>query len=255
MRTVAVIPVHGRLELLCLTIQRLLESGFHKVICLGSTQQEHHTCTWAGADFYYFQNKPVARKLNAGFQVAYTYHPDAVMYLSSSDWISRDYLDHVSYFINDYDMIGRLDCNFAHVGESVRAVHWRGYPKGSSMDLQTVGIGRVLSRRALDEMDWRPFDDYLNSSLDYSMTFRLMNKCSRRNVMIMTHPCANTLSVSTDLWSNIHSFHQLAEGAEPRSQQWLENNYPEIFTLKTKLYGDQTMPKMSLHNRDQMCQN
>jgi hypothetical protein len=237
MRTVAVIPVHSRLPLLKLTIERLIQKcGVTEVICLGSTKEEADICTGAGAAFAPHRNKPIGRKLNYGFMLARLYDPDAVMYLSSSDWISAGWLSQVALYISDYDLIGKLDTNFCHVGSTIRAVHWRGYSQGSSMEGQMIGIGRVLSRQALEEMKWQPFDSYLNSSLDYSMIFKLMKHASRCRQLIMLDDTMQSLSISTDLWSNIHSFHQHAAGAEERDLFWLLDNFPEIFTLKNRLH-------------------
>jgi len=233
MRTVAIIPVHGRLPLVKLTIQRLINKcGVTEVICLGDTKEEADVCTRAGAAFAPFKNKPIGRKLNQGFMLAQGYGPDAVMYLSSSDWISEGWLSQVALRIHQFDIIGKLDCNFCHVGSSIRTVHWDGYPYGSSMEGQMIGIGRVLSRQALQEMSWKPFDDHINSSLDYSMIFSVMKHCSRKKQLIMNTDAMQSLSISTDLWSNIHSFHQILPVSQHRDLRWLIDNFPEIFTLK-----------------------
>ena len=99
------IPVHGRLPLLRLTIQRLLtRNKAHAVLCLGDSPEEEKACSDAGARFIYHVNKPIARKLNTGFQIAAEYDPDAVMYVSSSDWLSDNWLDEAGKAMTDHPM-------------------------------------------------------------------------------------------------------------------------------------------------------
>jgi len=155
------------------------------------------------------------------------------MYVSSSDWLSDNWLDVVSSYVGEFDLVGKLDANFAHVNGSVNAIHWKGYPPESSMYCQMIGIGRVLSRHTLERMNWQPFDCFLNSSLDFSMIFSLM-KVQWSGQLIMNTDKIQSLSVSTDLWTNIHNFRKLAQGSDPRGSEWLEQNFPEIFTLKNR---------------------
>jgi len=109
-RAVAVMPVHGRLPLVSLTIQRLLvKNRFHAVICLGDSPEEEKICRDAGAGFIYHANRPIGRKLNTGFQIAADYDPHAVMYVSSSDWLSDNWLDVVSSYVGEFDLVGKLD--------------------------------------------------------------------------------------------------------------------------------------------------
>ena len=123
---------------------------------------------------------------------------------------------------------------------SVYAFHWKGYTD-RGMQQQTVGIGRVLTSVALERMNWQPFDNFLNSSLDYSMMFKIMKHSEQRRQLIMNTDKIQSLSVSSNLWTNIHSFSKLCKGGEFRSLTWLEQNFPEIFTLKFDKYGTKKM--------------
>jgi hypothetical protein len=52
-----------------------------------------------------------------------------------------------------------------------------------------------------------------------------------------------SLSISADLWSNIHSFSQLSHGSEPRDLAWLDQHFPEIFRFKQALINDEILKK------------
>jgi hypothetical protein len=234
MKAIAIIPVHGRLPLLALTIDRLLhKNGFAEVICMGETDEEAKTCLDAGAVFSFYPNLPLGRKLNHGYMVAESLHADAVAYVSSSDWLSDNWLSMVAPYVERYDLIGKLGCTFAHVTDSsIKMVHWGGYT-GRGMQGQPVGIGRMLTRGALERMRWRPFDDHLCRSLDYSMIFSLMDLSPVGRVLIYNSPQIQSLSISTHLWSNIHTLP--ADGVPRREPQWLHDNFPEIFTLQKQI--------------------
>jgi hypothetical protein len=241
MKVVAVIPVHGRLPLLQFTIQRLiLKNKVHKVICLGDCEDEAVCCEQAGAQFIWHKNKPIGRKLNAGFRIAKDYNPDAVSFIGSSDWLCDEWFNICEPFL-EFDLMGKFDSNMAHISNgSITVIHWTGYKTGTGREIEPIGIGRILTSKVLERLNWQPFDDYLNNSLDYSMylTLRAL-KNPVGSCYIYNSPELQSLSVSCDNWSNMHSFTKESNDSilYQKPGTWLKMWFPEIFELKKDLYG------------------
>lgn len=225
MKIVAVIPVHGRLPLLKLTIKRLYERNkVMKVICIGS-EAERATCEAVGAEFIVHDNNPLGKKWNAGFMAAKKYSPDGCLFVGSSDWISDNWLDYISIYMRDYDLVGKPDFNLLDYGHIKRACHWAGYNDFRRAN-EPIGIGRVLSRRILDAIGWKPMDDKLESSLDWSMYNKIIQSGGKIKLLNTTQ--IQSLSLSTHSWINKHKFEDHWKGKMP-SKKIDVNKLIEIF--------------------------
>jgi hypothetical protein len=232
---VAVIPVHGRLPLLKYTIRRLIEKNkVFKVICVGS-EDERETCENEGAEFILHENSPLGKKWNAGFMAAKKHNPDGCLFVGSSDWISDNWITHCSKFMNDFDLIGKPDFYLLDYGKKFRMCHWAGYNDFRRRD-EPIGIGRILSKRILDKMDWKPMQDKLESSLDWSMYQRVLGFGGR--VKLISTDEIKSLSLSTDKWSNKHNFESHwanKRGVESTKildhDTFLKQNFEEAFEL------------------------
>lgn len=229
---VAVIPVKGRLPLLRYTITRLYQkNGIKKVICIGDSEQEQWLCESLGADFIYHDNKPLGKKWNAGFLKAKEYDPDCCLFVGSSDWISDNWLYYTSEYLTGYDMIGKPDFNLVDYGKQIRVCHWPGYTDPRRVN-EPIGIGRVLSRRILERLNWQPMEDKLDSSLDWSMFQRV--KQNGGKVCLLKTDDIQSLSLSTSVWENKHKFEDHWTNKLPSKRlesSFLEQWFPEVFEL------------------------
>jgi len=196
-RVVACLAVHGRLPLLKHTIERLYKkNGCYKVVCAGDGQEEKKLCDSLGAIWTPHRNKPLGMKWNAAFQRAKDFNPDAVVFVGSSDWLSDNWFQVMWPYVERYGFAGVPGCSLLDIGESVRAVAWPGY-RGyrAEREDECIGIGRMLSRRLMEAIDWTPFDPQSNNSLDRSMKDR---SAIRDYVDFMIHDTSLTaLSLST----------------------------------------------------------
>lgn len=231
-KVVACIPVNGRLPLLKHTIERLYKkNGVYKVICSGG-DEEKDTCINAGAEFIIHPNHPLGRKWNAAFQAARKHNPDACLFVGSSDWLSDNWISSLSPFINEYDLVGLPGCYFADIGQEYRACYWPGY-KGRR-EGESIGIGRMISRRILNLMNWQPFNDNIDNSLDFSMDEKVLKHAGKR-IMVDAKEIFS-LSISTNKWINKHKFDQhwnniLKSERIKQPIPFLMNNFPEIFNI------------------------
>ena len=202
MKTIACIPVHGRLPLLKHTITRLLtKNKISAVVCAGSTDEEKEVCERAGATFIFHENQPLGKKWNATFKVAGEMQADNVLFVGSSDWVSDNWMQTMNQLMADNDMVGLPGFYLADIGDQIRVCHWAGYGRGQRAN-EPIGIGRVISAKALDRMGWMPFDDTKNNSMDATMFARVLAGGGR--VHMLRTDVIKSLSISCPLWPNMH---------------------------------------------------
>lgn len=226
MKTVAIIPVFGRLPLLKHTIERLLNKNkVDVVICVGATEDEEMVCVKAGAKFYFHENMPLGKKWNYGFQKAKLENPDVCLFVGSSDWLSDNWLPELLPYMTQFDMIGKPDFTMMDISETIRSVRWGGYVKERKDE--SIGIGRLISSRILDKMNWKPFIDDKNNSMDHAM----YNKVSELGgeIALTRDPNLVPLSLSTNRWINKHRFEDHWNNRIEGSNVRLENS--ELFEM------------------------
>lgn len=232
LKIVVPIPVSGRLPLLKHTIERLYNRNkVHKVICVGETLKERRVCEQAGAEFIVHSNRYLGAKWNAGFMAAKKYNPDACMFVGSSDWLSDNWIPFLGKYLGEFDLIGLPGCYFVDISKAhgLRACHWPGYI--GEREGESIGIGRIISAKMLEKLDWKPFEDHLKHSLDYSMINRVTKKGG--NIRLLKYDGVKSLSVSTDQWRNKHQFEDHYSNKLPSKRlinvdSWVEENFPEI---------------------------
>jgi hypothetical protein len=130
------------------------------------------------------------------------------------------------------DLIGKPDFYLLDIsggGRMLRFCHWLGYGKGTRQQ-EPIGIGRILSKKIMEKMDWQPIAVDLNNSIDYSMyqnVLKLDGKCA-----LIRDSSIQSLSISTDQWANKHKFNDHYSNRLPSSRvpdfgKWLEQHFPE----------------------------
>lgn len=237
-QVVAVIPVLGRRPLLKHTITRLLKKNkVGHVICVGHASKDQRVCEEAGAEFLHHPNEPLGAKWNSGFQHAQKYNPIACLFVGSSDWLSDNWLSKTVPLLKDYDLIGKPGCHFLDISQQgFRACEWLGYtgPRAG----ESIGIGRLISARVLSMLNWKPFDDHLNKSLDHSMNQRVSAVGGQFKLINDSEIIA--LSISTDQWENKHQFKDHITGELQRKSsiitnvdEFIKNNFPEAYQVFT----------------------
>ena len=203
---IAIIPVFGRELLLKYTIRRLYKkNNINLVICMAFSDSEKKVIEDENALFLKCENKPLGNKWNYGYLYSKQFNPDAILFVGSSDWISSDWLE------TAYNKI-KLDNNIGYVGKrnfsmldisnnKIRTCEWFGYI--CNRKNETIGIGRLISKNLLQKLNYKPFNDDMNSSMDYEMYL----KCIKQKFKIeIIEDNSILLSISCDLWKNMHIF-------------------------------------------------
>lgn len=107
--------------------------------------------------------------------------PDGVLVLGSDDFADAAYLRAaIDAMKRGVDLWGVRDIVFEN-GKTGERVHWQGYPEDSPRHGETIGAGRMLSRKFLDACGWAPWDGATSASMDGAMmrTFNARQKASR----------------------------------------------------------------------------
>lgn len=239
-KVVAALAVHGRLPLLEHTIRRLYEkNGCAKVICSGDNPDDMKLCQSLDAIWVHARNKPLGKKWNAAFQRARDLNPDAVLYVGSSDFVCDNWINMMRPYIERHGFAGVPGCSLADMGETLRAMHWKGYDGyRPARALETIGSGRMLSRSVMDALSWEPFDPLLDNSLDWSMKNRAA--LVGYTDFMVRDTSFKSLSLSTPLWKQKHVFEMHWDGRIPSEvihnpEQWLSEYFPEVLELHEKL--------------------
>lgn len=247
-RVIACLAVFGRLPLLEQTIKRLYEkNGVFRVICSGDQIADQKLCESLGAVWVYAPNKPLGAKWNKAFEAAKQYNPDACLFVGSSDWLSDNWLSEMRPLMDKYDLVGTPGCNFLHIGSGYEVCYWPGYV--GRREGESIGIGRLISKRVLDLIQWKPFDDRLDQSLDYSMIQRCTQVAA--NIHLTHNTNIQSLSISTDQWTNKHKFSDCTTGRlksifREDPINWLESNFPEALMIFVKALKKNLTGKMNL---------
>lgn len=215
MKIVACLAAHGRGPLLTHTIQRLIHiNKVDAVICAVTDSNDALICESAGAQVVIEKNHPLGRKWNAAFIAAQEHHPDAVLFVGSSDWVSEDWTRIYTSMLPHNGMIGSPGCHFAdyHPSTQTRLVYWSGYATGlphgkraKERENEPIGIGRIISRQALDLMQWMPFNNEQDNSLDWTMYQKII---ANKGEVICLRTAAEAVSISCHAWNNKHKFEE-----------------------------------------------
>ena len=256
--TVAVIPIKGRLPLVPHTIKQALKV-VDKVICILAHGPEEYDLPRVSEVVRVRRSAPLGERWNAGFEAAKHYDPDHVLYIGSSDWVSENWIEVMISHSENYEMVGVPGVNMLHLDYEVvirdedgnietnndlrryimkrrrsKAGHhtvevefksmglgrWDGYK--DERKIEPIGLGRVLNRDFLKRIDYKPFKDKSRGGMDYEM-FNLT-----QNYKIINTPDIKCLSVSTNLWSNKHSF---SESTAIKNDGFLDKWFPDAYKL------------------------
>lgn len=212
---VAVIPVFGREPLLKYTIRRLYRKNkINHVIVIGESESEKNIAISEGGIFIKHPNRPLGKKWNAGYIYAKQFNPDALLFVGSSDWISSDWIDRAySEILNGAGYVGKNDFDMIDITNKIkRSCKWNGYVCDRSKE--TIGIGRLVSRKLLESINFCPFPNDKNNSMDYGMYLHCIN--NKMFVKILDNDSI-FLSISCDLWKNMHEFNMHYNACLPNS--------------------------------------
>lgn len=130
-------------------VQALAVISEHKMIDL---------CDRYGVKWVMHENLPLGKKKNAGLVAAQSLDFDYMMEIGSDDLVTDDLLTQYLDYLDSEDFFGISDAAYI---ESEN-----GTCRRLTTDKSTYGAGRIISRKVLDALGWRLWNDSLNRGLD-----------------------------------------------------------------------------------------
>lgn len=162
--------VYGREELFKKWAENVLKT-FGNIPVSVACSEEHYKEIIKGFGFIpvFSENDPLGAKANDSVR-ALKGKVDYVITTGSDDFFSKNakkvYKDNFKY-----DFFGFLDCYF-HDQRTNETLYWPGYTEKRRKG-EPIGAGKMIKAELLDKMNWRPFVETINMSLDYYYTKRV----------------------------------------------------------------------------------
>lgn len=167
-----VLPVWKRQHIAKLAL-KWYEQQDCEIVVVGSEGLESRSLA-IGHHYVEAENYPLDAKYDAGFLYCQQFEPDAVTLIGSDDFITEDYFEWAKeqIMLDGCDITGFLDFYIASMPHK-RIYYWGGYTRSKLIDEDrtgdSIGAGRVYSKRALDSVGWKPFltnGEYLDTFQD-----------------------------------------------------------------------------------------
>jgi len=203
MKTIGIIaPNFGRpkiLELWCASIQRIRQElviWIPAVVISG--EEDKKVCDRYLINHIVRPNKPVSEKFNAGMEFMrenYESHPiDYVIISGSDDIFSSDTVRQIMCACEEgYDVVG-IDNIYFYGTEGMHRGKFCQL-KGTKM----LGVGKTISRKVLDMVDWRPWTEPKNNGMDWLVTHAIMPHAKSYKTL------SNTMVVDCKSKTNLNS--------------------------------------------------
>lgn len=157
-------------ELCLMGISRLRRHPAYDVQALAviSEPEMIHLCELYGIKWVMHENLPLGKKKNAGLVAAQCLDFDYLMEIGSDDLITNELLTQYLEYLDVHDFFGISDAAYieSESGECRRLI----------TDKSTYGAGRIISRKVLDALRWRLWNDSLNRGLDNDSLRRIESK-------------------------------------------------------------------------------
>ena len=235
----AVIPLFDRRGVNSVVIQKLLKQidCDVKIICIGDDEARDEAVS-SGAEFYKYRNNPLGSKWQFGIDILRNKYPDidAYLHIGSDDFITNDYCSKAIDILKTDETIGMVgNLGFFIADASTegmnRLIFWKGYTV--TRVGEPVGAGRVISRAAMDSLEWLIMDPALDSSLDSIIISKLKNAGLR--IEIMNDESACVLSVKVNTMPVKNKFESFVQGSTEFPKQFMtlfiDHYFPEAMEI------------------------
>jgi len=184
-------------EICFMGIDRLRKTGLFPIEAFAVISEESMIplCEKYTIDYCFYKNDPLGEKKNFGLSEAYKKDFDYLIEIGSDDLLKDEYLIEIAkYLPADLLTIN----NFAYLNSEDGEC--RMYKSKTSF-----GIGRVISRKALDKVGTRIWSDRLNKGMDNNSTFFF----ARHGVLERRIKTSEPLAIDIKSVENIWPFNYL----------------------------------------------
>lgn len=141
------------------------------------------------------ENHPLSQKVNALYEKAGQLGVDACIKVDSDSIILKEFFFYYDDLIDKgYDYSGIEDIYFLVQNY---LCYWAGYK--NKRKGETTGVGRFLSKRLLQELDWRPWGDL---QLEMGLDTNLQKRVKKLDIRQTKTSCSIIDGIAIDLKSN-----------------------------------------------------
>jgi hypothetical protein len=161
MRVVAVVPTYRRKEVTIAAVKALRTQSVppEAIIVVGSERGDIEVAAEAGAYYVDHPNYPLSWKIQAGILQAKCFYPEGLLLSGSDDFLSRNWIEVFSQYVEEFDMIGHGIVHMVAIDRGVPLVVRLEAYKGTDRCREPIGAGRLFSRRILDRLGWNLFPE------------------------------------------------------------------------------------------------
>ena len=136
-------------------------------------------------EYYNYRNQPLSNKWNFGCKMLRKFDFDYVFILGSDDIIDNNvFRVYDENMDKNFDIIGMLDV-YLFDAKQLKAYYWGGYPKKHKRFGESIGMGRCLSKKIVENLNYQLWEDGLNKSLEGSMKKKI--KSLSRSISITSN--------------------------------------------------------------------
>lgn len=228
-------PIFNRQPITLQTIHWLKMQTFplFKIIVVGTTNTDRQTAEISEVEFVYCKNKPLSNKVQCGVNYARQFDPDAILMEGSDTWLTNNWCAvGAEYLNNGADLVGRTQGFTCRVNNGQRL---KIISTCYRVRTDPFGAGRLISRRALDALDWQLFPPGFNSGLD-GRSYLLLSRKVKNFKLINTYKKDDVFlaDIKSTSWDTINSFKLITRSSgaviveKPIANPavWLNNNFP-----------------------------
>lgn len=218
---------------------KVLQSHFHgrlEIICCvaGSESFQSRTMVEAYNNFFYTElpNHPLHAKFNQATRLAYKLNADYCLMLGSDDIIGINLMERYFHLMqHGIDYAYLTDCYFFDT-VTKKGLYWGGYISRLNRG-KGAGIGRLISKNALDKINWicwpPGYDRVLDTGFDKQMD---KLRCSKVEINLKRE---KLFALDIKSSTNMTPFDQWENSFFLDGQKILFDNLPE--ELATLIYG------------------
>ena len=198
---------------------------------VGDSPTEEQIAADAGVHYAQAPNDPLGRKWQAGVDQARMMEPDALLILGSDTWLSNRWVETISKYLDEFDLVGKNQWHVCHPmpGLEIEIIQ-RGYYKGGSVN-HPVGGGRMVSRRILDKVDWQIYDTDQSRGLDTYCIQKLWANDGRS--LVVNHESGVKILGIKGPWGQLNGFANVKHSPNllklptpENPREWLDKWFP-----------------------------
>jgi len=250
-KVVCVMAIHQRREVTLETLRLLkLQTIAPHIVAVGDSEYERDIVRQVeGVTWVQHANQPLSDKYQAGVTRARQFDPDAIMIGGSDTWLSPAWIEAYLPYLNEYGMVGQSRVSVVLIERGSLQMLELSYTERRK---DPMGVGRLISRAALDAIDWRLFPSGLRHNLDKQSWHRVVEAGIQTKQIDLDKACL--VGVQSPAWLTMNSWAKLANSKNrnvskahySNPKQMLAERFPEALVSIASLRKKLNLPEWTM---------